>query len=391
MFENQILDYLNLKGSPSGLDSALRSLTLDIGGGTIWEARSDVVSRDVTGNTTPDVIVSLMFFEPGQYSEGALFVYRCQKGRYVGGAVTGYAGQVRSAADPDGIRAVADMNGNGVPEIIISYIEIMGTHAYFGRAFQILEWDGQQFVDLVRSETGGKAIVVDFGDGAVQDVDGDGIFELVVTNEIAFAYIDEGAQRRRTLIYAWDGYTFALDCVRHGPPAYRYQAVHDGDDAFLCDDYDGALAFYQQAIFDESLFGWASGQLWPDSAYGGGPTPTPDPNERARLGAYARYKIMLLHVLRGFTTEAEIVYTTLRAVVPEGSAGFPFADLARVFWEAFMERGDLEAACAEAIAFADEHQAQIVAPLGRDFYGFGQRRYQAWDMCPLIPQPEGLN
>ena len=72
----------------------------------------------MTGNAVPEVLVELTFFEPLQYSEGALFVHRCAGGEFAGGAVLMTAGQVLSADEPDGIRAVRDMYQDGVPEIV---------------------------------------------------------------------------------------------------------------------------------------------------------------------------------------------------------------------------------------------------------------------------------
>ncbi len=382
-FEPQILNYLNLKGSSAGLEATLSPLTLDLGGGTIWQARAQVVNRDVTGNQTPDVLVYLLFFEAGQYSEGALFIFQCENAGYVGGTVTALWGQVLSAADPDGIRAVQDLNADGVPEIVVSNIQIAGTHSYFIREFRVLEWDGNGFVELFEPAFEGDAIAADTGDGVIQDMDGDGTYELLLTNAIGAAYFDLGAQRRRTDIWAWDGYAFSLQCVQHTAPVYRFQAVHDGDNAFYCGDFESALAFYQQAIFDESLFGWSSGQLWPDSAYGGSPTPTPDLEERSRLSAYARYRIMLLHTVRDFMAEAEIVYDTLQELFPQGTPGFRYAELARIFWETYRQSGEIEAACSAVIEHAALHQLEILAPLGGDFYGLGQRAYEPADVCPI--------
>ncbi len=382
-FEPQIKDYLDNGGSVDGLRDALSGLTLTDADGTSWLARTQVVAVDVTGNTTPDVVVALTFFVEGQYADGGLFVYRCQGGQYQGGAVSALGGQVLSAAGPDpGIRAIQDMNGDGVPEIVFSYIEIIGTHANFTRLFRIVEWDGSQFVDLIQSDSYRRNTAPVYnGDGVVLDAGGNRDPELVLTNGVGHYYGDGGPERQRTDVWAWDGYAVRLARREYEPPIYRFQSVQDGDDAAQSGDYGRALALYGQAISDEGLLGWSQGQLWPDSVYGTAPTPTPDPDERARLSAYAYYRTMLVHVALGNMSEASSAYGTLQEQFLPGTAGHPYAQLATVFWEAYNAHGDLVVACNKAVEHATAHAGEILAPLGSEFYGFNNRDYAPDDIC----------
>jgi len=384
IFEPQILDYLNAGGSAEGLQAALSELTLTEGK-TTWQARTQVMTIDVTGDETPDVVMDLSFFETGQYAQGAVFVFTCQKGRYQGGAVAEMAGQVLSGSDPDpGIRAIEDMNGNKVPEIVFSYIEVIGTHANFTRAFRIIEWDGAQFADLIQGDPSHhNAATVNNGDGAIHDTDGNGTQELVLTNGIGRYYADGGPERPQTDTWAWDGSAFALASWEYEPPTYRFQAVQDGDDASLLGDYDKALASYERATLDEDLLGWSQGQLWPDSAYGESPTPAPDPDERPRLNAYARYRIMLLHIVRGALSEAQLVYDTLQEEFPPDAAGHQYAKLATAFWIEYKASEDIAAACSKAIEHAAAHSGELLAPLGSSFYGIDQRDRVPEDICPF--------
>lgn len=380
----QIVDYLNTRGSAEGLQATLSGLTMT-DGGTTWKARTQVMTIDVTGDTTSDVVMDFSFFVEGQYADGAIFVFTCREGRYQGGAVAVIGAQVFSGEDPDpGIRAIRDMNRDGVPEIVFSYIEIIGTHANFTRLFRILSWDGSKFVDLIHGDSYHlNAANVNNGDGVMRDTDGDGTLELVLTNGIGRGPDIAGPQRARTDVWAWNGVAFTLACVASPPPEYRCQAVQDGDDATLCGDYEKALAFYEQAIFDDQLLGWSPGRLWPDSMYGTTPTPTPNPDEYPRLSAYARYRIMLLHVVQGLMSEAQMVYETLQEEFPPGTVGHQYAELATVFWEEYNAREDIAPACGKAIEYASAHADEVLTPLGNGFYGFGQRDYAPEDICPL--------
>jgi hypothetical protein len=384
-FEGQILGHLNAGGSLEGLREAFSGLTLTDSDGTVWQGRAQVVPVDVTGNKTPDVVIGLTFSVEGQYADGALFVFGCRERAYEGGAIRALGGQVFAGGSPDpGIRAIQDMNSNGVPEIVYSFVSVIGTHGNFTRLFHILEWNGTEFVDLVDNDVHPpQAAPVNNGDGAVLDTNGNRNLELVLTNGIGHYYEDGGPQRERTDVWFWNGYAFTLASVKYEDPVYRFQAVQDGDDAALEGKYNAALSFYQRVISDDGLLGWSEGQLWPDAAYGGGPTPTPDPGERARLSAYAAYRTMLVYVVQGLEAEAQSAYGTLQAQFLEGEAGHPYAKLASVFWQVYSGGGDISAACTRAVEYASVHTGEVLAPLSGGFYGYLNREYTAEDVCPF--------
>ena len=122
---------------------------------------------------------------------------------------------------------------------------------------------------------------------------------MVLTNGLGEAYPELGPQRARTDFWEWNGEGFVLARWEYTRPVFRIHAIWDGDDATWFGEYDRALAFYQDAVFNEQLVGWSLGRLWPDSFYGGQPTPPPDPAERDRLNAYGRYRIVLLQAVQG--------------------------------------------------------------------------------------------
>jgi hypothetical protein len=193
------------------LQTALEDLTLP-DDASDWQSRAQVFSADVTGDDVPEVVLDLSFFVEGQYAEGALFVYRCQTGAYVGGAVASIGGQVFSRDDPDpGIRTIQDVNGDGKAEIVFSYITVIGTHANFSREFRIIAWDGAEFVDLIQSDGDRPhAAQVLNGDGVMHDNDGDGLLELELTHGAAHDPETSAQERGHTDVWAWDGVAFTL-------------------------------------------------------------------------------------------------------------------------------------------------------------------------------------
>jgi hypothetical protein len=388
MFEAQILDYLNGGGDAQGLQTALTGLAVADGSGEDWQTKSQAFSADVTGDTTPEVILDLSVFIADQFADGALFAYRCQAGQYVGGVVDRFAGQLLSAesADP-GIRAIQDMNGNGRSEIVFSYTPVVGTHNDFAREFRIVEWDGARFVGLIRSNGHSPDVAeVRNGDGEILDTDGDGMLELQLTSGVGPRIIDSASalDRPRSDTWAWDGEAFVLaSSVPTSPPVFRIQAIWDGDAATLRGEYEEALGYYQQAIDDEALFGWSQGRTPSDAAYSFVATPTPDPEERRRLSAYARYRMLLVHAVSGSMQDAHTTYASLREESPDGAVGDEYVALADAFWDGYGARGEVEASCQRAREYAGAHNEQVLGPLGSAFYGIGSPDYAPEDVCPF--------
>jgi hypothetical protein len=354
MFTPQILAYLNAGGSAAGLEEVLGSLKID-DGWEIWRSKAQVLTIDVTGDITPEIVMDLSFYVEGQYAEGNLYIFQCQDGHYFGGSQGWILGQVFSAGDPDpGIRDIRDMNANGVAEIVYSYLGNIGTHANFSRLFHILEWDGTQFRELIQ---GGviepNAAEVANGDGEVRDFDGDGFPDLVLSHGSGHGPEASPPDRTHTDIWSWNGAAITKVCSEYASPEYRYQAVLDGDEATRCGQFDKALTLYQQAIFDESLLSWPRVS---DGDAGAADTL----NQRQLLSAYARYRILLLHAKRGYLPEAQIVYDTLRSKFPMGTVGHPYVELARSFWDEFTASSDIATACGRAIAYTAAHTDELL-------------------------------
>jgi hypothetical protein len=393
-FEPQIREFLDGGGSPKALEGELNVLTLE-GTGETWLVKSQVMSVDLTGDEVPEVVLDLVFYVPGQYSDGGVFIYRCENGRYVGGDVTAISGVALPVeqADAGGIRALHDMDGDSLPEVVISSIEMMGTHANYTRVFEIYSWGGNGFVDISpRDSYGGSKLRVQNGDGEVVDQDEDGIFELVFSPGPGRGPESAPSQAPEREIWGWDGDAFvvlqteelasSLQCAPIlEPPVFRFQAFQFGDVATLCGEYEDAQAYYQQAVFDEELLGWSPGRCMDDSEYRA--TPTPDPDERSKINAYGRYRIVLLHVVREYISDAQVVYESLVEKYPEGSSGSAYTELASVFWDAYKQTEDLGLACEQAVEYATSHEERVLKPLSAAYYGVYGFDYAPEDICPF--------
>lgn len=413
----QTLEFLNRRGSASGLLSALEDLAWQLND-LVQHVSGRLAVSELTGEGRPEVVLGVtmpfLFLENPYSQSAALFVFACQGGRFQ----LAHEAIVQVSYWPLEIEGVVDMDRSGISEIVYSYLPGQGARGYGTLAVAVMEWDGARFVSRIdprawaypsgirEGEASGDEVLwgdhlppdratgVFWGDGVpageevrILDIDGDGMLELLLKNGYAGQYMAEGAKRVRTDILTWQGGYLQYAYSEHPPAEFRFQAVQDGDDATRFGFLAKALAFYQEAIFNPDLRGWSQGQLWPDSIYGGEfvpePVPTPDPNERPRLEAYSRYRIMLLHAAQGNRDAALTTYETLLAMFPDGRAGHPYADLATAFWESFGQTEDVSAACDQATAYAASHEAEVLQPLGADFYGADADFIRLEDVCPF--------
>jgi len=387
-----IRDFLDAGGTAAQLQSVLPTLCGTVYGDALEPLLAYVVSKDFDLDGKDDVLVAVTTpfghgdgtvhviaflereagYEPHrlwstvEFSDEASYVYSSGGGRIVG---------------------ATDMTGDGYPEIVFSvHADWPGLMPY--AEYVINTWRSGSFVSLIE-ETHLPGVVgfepetiyyatANGGHAEIADADADGRLDMVIVLSVDRALASGGSQVLRRQIWSWDGSHFSRAGTYYSPkPKYRIEAVMLGDIAFANDDTGEALALYQQAVFDESLLGWSQGY---DPQ--GTSLLTPDPDERVRLAAYARYRIMLLHAALGHEAEAEVLYISLQQRFPVGSAGFPYAELATQFRKELAEEGWVFGACDRAEAYAARNEDLVLTPLGPDYYGEYGLSYGADDICP---------
>ena len=99
------------------------------------------------------------------------------------------------------------------------------------------------------------------------------------------------------------------------------------------------------------------------------------------LAAYARFRILVLHALRGYSVEAQAVYDTLQSNFPEGQPGHASALLGEAFWQAFQVTQDVGQACNQALESMADPDEIIYWLSG--YHGFQSPNYQPVDLCPF--------
>ncbi len=367
------LSYLNATG-PVTLLGAVAA------GG--WREGVEYVYTDLTNDGVPEVVLDYV----------ALNVFGCRAGLYE------LLLQVTPAdyLSPS-ILALADLNRDGLSELVIGNTPC-GIHGCLD--VTVWSWDGANFEDLVGGEplfqTGNPS---PFPEVRVEDVDGDGFLELLLSGNIPynFDYDYYGPWRVNTDVYSWNGELFTLRESYYSAPEYRFQALQDADREMDAGDYVAAQAGYNAVINDAALDWWspAKQENWIAvrmATHGTDPSPTPLPGdgglERTQLSAYAYFRLMLLHLLQAQPAEAETVYATLQTEYPIGSAGHPYAEMGAAFWQAYTADQTVAAGCAAAVGYATAHP-DTLTPLGSDYHGWQSPTYTPEMVCPpaIIPTP----
>ncbi len=391
--EDKVLDYLNHGGDPNRLIVEL--------GQVLKRAEffiDNEVIRDLTGDGVPEILVIPL---------SDLYIFGCRDSQY----------QLLMSKTSEYVAInyyqlqlieIRDMNLNGVPEIVIGDFGCGGMSEGQCLDVYIYEWDGGQFASLIPEGVGYELGLSIYGSGdewlpgaKLQDIDHNGTLELTLSGGIPSAWYDDyfshAPWRIQSDTYHWNGQHFVPLKTEFSPPEYRYQAVQDGDRAMLRHEYDKALSFYQEAIFNDKLLGWSPahkersralhGFTWDfDESYKGTPTPMippDDPYEYPNLAAYARYRIMLLHILGRHMPEAQIVYETLQEKFPAGKNGHEFTLIAQAFWDEYQLSKSLERACTQARSVAEKHK-DVLKLLGSDYHNSMQDiMYEPKDVCPF--------
>ena len=372
----ELLAYLNAGGDPAHIGPAFDA----------WSTRAPgqggrAASMDVTGDAVPEVLVDVYQSQADTYQQS--FIFGCQAGAY-----RIFANWIsRQAGQRYDFPVVKDLNGDGVPEIVVASRSGRAPNLYL--SVLIYEWNGRDFTSLV---AGDDTLV----NGSYElDTTPNGTSELVVRGGQWVA--PDGSlvppDKENVETWTWNGQQFAQASTQQQLRGlvFRFQAVQEGDAAARAGQFDYALALYDQAIMDDTLLSWSP--EWPawataeaEATAGTPATPAPTPvsetAEHSRLEIYARYRIMVLYVILGYDNEAQVEYTLLSGT-PASSAGAAYAQLAAAFWDGYQPGHQLAAGCAQAIEYARNHSAAVLDPLGSRVYGSAHPDYAPEDICPF--------
>lgn len=347
-YPQAILDALNGGASVEALDQAL----YDLGIANIPVSNAEA---DLTGDGIYDRVVSII--NPLSESlppAGRLLVYTCSSGQFA----LSYDLPSPDFEGAPGIRFLQDMNFDRRAEVVIS-LPTCGASTCFENA-QILSWDGEDFTNRLEGSSGD----LPYPSIAVSDDDGDQFYNLEVT---ASGSGSAGAGPQRTLLRIWiyqsGSKTWVPGADIPGASGYRIHILHDADTLAAQGDLENAVRFYQRVASDSTLMDWADPET-----------------EQANLGAYARYRLVVLFYRLGQLPFVDSVFSEMESLYPLESPQRPYVDLARVFLSAFRD-GDFSSACQVAREYASAHENEILLPLGQQVFGFGNKEYTPEGVC----------
>jgi hypothetical protein len=292
---------------------------------------------------------------------------------------------------------IQELNRNGIQELVLSF-----NSCEWCRAVSVFEWDGEEFKSLVQdwyidpfdeelvsqdfTELPGYASV------SLKDIDSNGTFEILLQggkpSYLAGMSGREGPYREQTIVFMWNGEHYVWYSRRFDPADFRFQTLQDADEASQRGEWDVAQALYQEVIYSDELASWKR-EVWDaliEENEGTFSPPNPgdmpfNPVEYDQLSAYARFRILLLHLLRGWNDDAETVFENLEMTYDVDSAGYPYVEMAEVFWSIYTTSVDIGEGCSAAIEFI-QRSPELLLPLGSSDHGLFTIQYEAYMMCP---------
>jgi hypothetical protein len=149
-----------------------------------------------------------------------------------------------------------------------------------------------------------------------------------------------------------------------GPSNFRIHILHDADEASRRGEYLVAAFLYNQVINDQELVDWMDRI-----------------GERLNLGAYGRYKMVVVYTLLGEPEAAQSWLEDLKRNFPPEYVQFAYVEMAVEFLRGFNEGGQ-QAGCDAAHVYAAVNADRILAPLGQQKFGYANPDYSPLDICP---------
>ena len=368
------LRFLNSGGSPMALADHLWADYPNV-------ADEQIRIADLDGNGSSEVVLAL----PGPKT----MIIGCKHSAYTVLLDVRIATGVEWASN---IRRVSDINGDGLPDVVIS----TGTCNGGCTDLQIISWDGANFRNLINWDN--PFLNFDIGDLdalkdlVVLDLNGDGVMEVIVTDGAPFGNMAavNGLYpwRDETWLFEWDGVDFSVAGFEFSPPRYRFEALIDADQAALRGEFAKAVQLYRQVITDDTLDWWSKERSIHVSSfplYGQAPPPAPrkDLDEYPNLVAYSLFHLVVVNAAQGATADSMAAYEQLIAQFVPPSPGAVFAGVATTFWEAFESSADVGQACNRAVSYARGYEDAVLKYLPGVYHGASSPRYVVDDVCPF--------
>ncbi|MBP6786899.1 MAG: hypothetical protein KA170_04870 [Candidatus Promineofilum sp.] len=262
------------------------------------------------------------------------------------------------------IVALADMTGDGVPELIAN-APLCGAHTCYDNYRIIGRRDGQltdlaQAAPVVEGALPGTVISLSYADTRLDDVDGDGLTEFLVHGG-TIGSAGAGIVRPWTEVWGWDGAAVTRDSIILDPAQYRHHVLYEANDLMAAGELGGALALYEAAINEGGLR---------DDGFAYPPEQT-----RADINSFAAFRLILIDLLQNNVERANSRLAWLQSTYPQSAAAGAAVTLVGG-WSGPENAGALCAQIESNLA-ALENPSGALADMG-----YGNPSLGAADFCP---------
>lgn len=345
-----IESYLNAGASAEQLDETLYELG-------IASLPVSATAAEMTGDGKEEIVVSI--YNPVSTStppSGKLLIYVCESGQYR----LKYEQTSEDFQGAPSIRFLQDLNADERAELITS-VASCGASTCF-ESIQVLDWDEGSFVNRLQ----GTSDDLPFPTIELTDKDSDRVYQIEVTGS-GMGSVGAGPQRNLTRTWAYLPGKQQWEPVGDipSPSNFRIHVLHDADALAEEGEYEDALLLYGRVADDLTLTDWN------------------DPEkEQGILGAYARYRMVVLYARLGQTAFAETTLDNMESLYPDGDSLRPYYEIAQSFLDAYVSSG-FSGGCQAARSYAADHSEQVLDPLGSMNFGYGNKTYTADDVCSL--------
>lgn len=311
--------------------------------------------QDFTGDGMEDVVISILNGDGAQIAPAGTLLLFVCQDDQYQVA---YSSPTSTELAAPFIRAAQDVNADGIPDLLTTR-EMCGAHTCSFEV-NVLTWNEGALRSIFPDVTTDIPLPLVDLEGPQED----GTYEIVITGT-GIASVGAGPFRPYSRIWSYDQGTglFQLSETVQLDTNFRIHIVHDADQAVLDGEYEIALDLYARVINDDSLDDWAAGE------------------EGARtLAAYATYRRLLTLLQLDQFEAARSELNLLTSTYPPETSGFGYAQLGQTLWDEFQATEDLAAACRAAQDYAQTNTQAILDPL---YYGYANKTYVASDICPI--------
>lgn len=336
-------EYLAAGGDPTAIPGILAEW-----GARPAESGRALVQTDLTGDQSAETIVAMI--DPQAQvipPPGVLAIYTCRAGE-VQTLYTYHPGPNYGLS----LIGAGDLTGDGVAEVVFTEVSC-GAHTCW-HIPHVWSWAGQDFQERVEGDLAYPAPTFSLAEGQL------------LARSAGIGSVGAGPQRPMTETLAWNGQAITVTGRTLGPARYRYHVYIEGDEDFFAENYDHAALAYRRVIEDETLQTWGG-------FYG-------EQEERHWLTAAAHWRLLLIETLDEDYAAAEAHLDHLQEIYPTGTPGHEFAALAQMFWDAFLETGNIAYGCQDV---TNAPAAQTVLQFFNSF-GYANPVYNTTDLCPFL-------